>query len=798
MGIKYYAAIDGDIPQHIVVSIVGAVEEEDGLLYTRPFDSPHHLSTLIGTLESRMEREGLDFGGACILPYGAKVPETRGKLKVFGPLSKTIERGIPEPYQILEMRTPYNRFYAVEEEQPQTIIIAANRFYPRGLTAQDIRSYYRDNANKIIAQYNSRNLDGTILLRASEGAILKCRATQEIMEMRIDATNFNTLNHGRTVEFRFAAGPQTNLLWLDIDPQPLFPWVETKRVAEDLLCAMGSLDEAQVVGTELRFSGKAGFYVLAHIAHPLDIDEARMVVRRVAEQYIKSKNDKRITTNATDEAESIRIDCTTMRKQDGLRMAYSLAYPTGLMCMPLTPKQLTTFERNMAAITPISVQGAEQENQTTGLQDEIIKKLGLSSERVQQLRLALDNIPPVELAQVAKKSGDIDAVIELDGVFSDAIAVIREVGNRLDQVNNQLGLFAKIYHGRSDFVTPVVTKVRELQKFKKFQELVISIASKIKGKVVSQGEIKQEFVQHLAKGKVHQALALIEDAPKEGYRMTLARTSNLQAFAMSMATKLDAIIELLDEAQYKVPKHTFFRKGQAEAVMEYPMVNEVETEEGGVEELVSQIVMGLSQVNTDLETAILIAQYIVDDLNLSSSSIEAKAAEEAIIHNPTDLMLEYSISPEEMDSLNIWLGRRERSRRMTPQDIDNVLGLRERLSTPVFKQVVTEVLRVPILDPATLDKWLGGLEMLKEMPKYQVQSSEGQEVPPPSMHKMMEGIANMFDMYQESTPEQFQHYIKVVFGMDIPLEDLDDFMQKFSWGHPATASTRSKGVDIDA
>jgi len=200
-----------------------------------------------------------------------------------------------------------------------------------------------------------------IMLKVDDRTIMKRHASQEIMAMRVDANTFGNLNRGRTIEFHFAVEANTNLLWLDIDPKDLFPWEETKAITADLLKAMESIDEVDITKTELRFSGKSGFHILSHIAHPLNIDEARMVVKRVAEQYVSGRADPRITTGTTQEAEGLRIDYSTMREQGGLRVAHSLAYPTGLMCMPINPSSLSGFEKEMAKIAPITAQGTTQE-----------------------------------------------------------------------------------------------------------------------------------------------------------------------------------------------------------------------------------------------------------------------------------------------------------------------------------------------------------------------------------------------------------------------------------------------------
>jgi DNA primase len=167
--------------------------------------------------------------------------------------------------------------------------------------------------------------------------------------MKMDDTNaFNTMNTGRTVEYHFAIGPNTKLTWIDLDPKEQFPWEDLKQLALDLTLELRKNPECK--GVEVRFSGGDGFHIYCHLTSEVATATAREEMKAFLEGFINRRKDDRLTTDATKEPTKARLDYSTIRDKGGLRMAHSLAYPTGLACTPLKETDILKFDKEMAKV----------------------------------------------------------------------------------------------------------------------------------------------------------------------------------------------------------------------------------------------------------------------------------------------------------------------------------------------------------------------------------------------------------------------------------------------------------------
>ena len=344
---KVYAAMQDEVPREIITEVMGSVELDGNTYYTRAFDSLEHLKTLCGTVQSRMEMAGLNYDGAWILPHGTKVPTKKKRFEVRGPL-KVRDDYAPqgEPYPVLEMRPVYNKFYA-SEMKGDTAVIPPNSYYPKGLNGQDIRNHYASHAKEIMSQYAEFDINGTVSVKVNDKLVVKCSGSGETME---------SLNSGNTMEFFSNVGDNTRIAWLELEAGNDYPWSETRKVASQLLKLMGSMDEADVMSTELRFSGNNGFYIMSYLHSEIPTEDARKSVMRMAERYAKASRDPRITTD-TGTSNSLCIKC------GDIRMVGSLAYPTGLMCMQINPNEINDFQKWQAKIPGVGVEAAKYTRQ---------------------------------------------------------------------------------------------------------------------------------------------------------------------------------------------------------------------------------------------------------------------------------------------------------------------------------------------------------------------------------------------------------------------------------------------------
>jgi len=387
---KYQIAAHFEAPPQYMAVVTGPVDRFGDIYVTqRAYNSIEHAKTIIGTIQSRAERNGLIFHGGLIIPYGMVPPKDKTAYQVATPLKGEV-KAIPE-WENWELRSPYQKFYAAQElEHPETVIVPPNEFYPNGLREMDIVAYNDAMKVHIIGFYKKYDLDGFVLMKVDDKLVVKRHASIEIKGMKLDNMEaFDALNRGRTIEFHFAVGKTTKLIWLDLDPNPKFPWEDTKRITNDLAQAMENSKhtEGLVKDVQIRFSGKTGFHIIGELHSSIPTDEARNRVKALAEDYITDVKDDRLSTSVTKVPESMRIDYSTLHEAGGLRVPYSIAYPTGLVCSSVPIKSLGSFELDMSTIYTAMEKMGEigkkaAEEFTPGSLDQIIRVWLKTKERV--------------------------------------------------------------------------------------------------------------------------------------------------------------------------------------------------------------------------------------------------------------------------------------------------------------------------------------------------------------------------------------------------------------------------------
>lgn len=358
-----------DVVYPIVVAVHGPVhlveDSETPAWIAGPIDSLDRAKALVGTVQGRHERGGHEFGGGVIQPYGVEPP--RGRLQIEGPLKCRLDYGntdgSPRIYDELPVgadQARHDRRGMIEDppvlEHPDTVIIQANEHYPEGIIEASIGAYYYEVSPLILKQYRDWDLDGLVLTKVDDKVIVRRHASLDMMAMEMTEDAYRALNRGRTVEFHFAIKPQTRLVWLDFDPKAEFPWEDTKRIVRAAARAIRTDLDEDVVEVEVRFSGKDGFHVVAVLGHPALTDTMRQALKEFAERFVKEQGDPRLVTGVTKDPKTMRVDYSTFHVKGGLRCAWSLAHPTGLVCLPVAEGDVEKFERNGATIWAVRKQ----------------------------------------------------------------------------------------------------------------------------------------------------------------------------------------------------------------------------------------------------------------------------------------------------------------------------------------------------------------------------------------------------------------------------------------------------------
>lgn len=367
---KFQASLMLEAPIHEYVRIFGPVENRGDVIVTQACASADHLKMLCGTLQSRMDRAGRTFTGAVIQEHGTEPPDDTEAYKVVGPLKVRMDYRRRPPYAPMmnELDPPNQGYYepktaAVTLEHPDTVIIPPNEWYPEGLTEQQVANYYDRVKPLLVKQYQDLNAEGLVVMK-TDGTPIVRRNSFNVQAMDLkNPEAIDKLNRGRTVEFHFALGKTTKVVWVDLDPNPEFPFEDVKFIALDLQDAMQEIlgsggGPMKGVKTEIRFSGRSGFHILHYLAQEMDADDARVSMKNFVGGYIQRvkmyRGDDRLTEKVTKDPKQMRLDYSTLHDRGGLRSSYSLAFPTGLICLPIPTNQVMMFKKEDATINATS------------------------------------------------------------------------------------------------------------------------------------------------------------------------------------------------------------------------------------------------------------------------------------------------------------------------------------------------------------------------------------------------------------------------------------------------------------
>lgn len=228
---------------------------------------------------------------------------------------------------------------AFKPKHPSTIVIKPNEFYSKGLTEQNVWRYYDSVKDQLVDWYTSHGL-GAMLFVYIDGTVV--RRVGEILS----ASDFDKYNNGRTIEFHYNLGKNTNFLFIDLDPKEQFPFEEVKVVASELLSELKSMDNVKEV--QANFSGHVGMHLYCFLKKAIDVDEGKEILRELLEEYLKEKDDSRLKIGIQKDPKGMRLDISTLHVKGGLRCPYSLNGKTGLVCMSVS--DVLKFKKEDAVI----------------------------------------------------------------------------------------------------------------------------------------------------------------------------------------------------------------------------------------------------------------------------------------------------------------------------------------------------------------------------------------------------------------------------------------------------------------
>lgn len=223
-------------------------------------------------------------------------------------------------------------------ENPKTIIIK-NRYYPSGLTEENIWNYYQKNKSLILKETGIRHLMFAIMVDINK-PILRKNWTKGIPISLSNSTYDNRIT-GRTIAIYSLMKGYEDQAIIDIDSDDL-------NKAKN--CTIDTYDELNkfnlVDSLNIRFTGKTSFHIICKLHRKYPINRIRNSFR----DYLKSTNlEDKYTIEYKRQKNIPNIDLSPNKINGAYITLHSLSI-IGLKCMNIPYTSLMRFHPNNAMI----------------------------------------------------------------------------------------------------------------------------------------------------------------------------------------------------------------------------------------------------------------------------------------------------------------------------------------------------------------------------------------------------------------------------------------------------------------
>lgn len=223
-------------------------------------------------------------------------------------------------------------------EHPETIILK-NKFYPKGLTEQDVYNYYQKVKSKIIQETRLREI---MFLIATDVNTLVVKRKHKGEFLKLTNDNYDEIITGRTLSIHSTMGMYEDFGIIDID---INDWKEAKRTTLDVYEFV--MDKVPIVKTtKIRYTGKNSFHIVCNFNRKLKIDTIRdLLTRFLTTDYIL----KKYTVGSRRVKGLVNLDISPNKYRGGYITEGSLSI-WGLRCMEVPYNKIISFEPQQARI----------------------------------------------------------------------------------------------------------------------------------------------------------------------------------------------------------------------------------------------------------------------------------------------------------------------------------------------------------------------------------------------------------------------------------------------------------------
>ena len=219
-------------------------------------------------------------------------------------------------------------------EHPNTVIVQ-NKFYPSGLTQQEVYDYYMNNKKKLLPEIIGReviffinpDINKSIVRRNSPGG----------KPIKLDGKNYESIIHGRVISIHSTMNSREDFGIIDID---YHNFAASRIAALDVYDYVKKISSASV-----RYTGKDSFHVVCNFKQKMNIDEIRSYLLGILTSEFKG----RYEINGPRNPKRPNLDLSSNKQRGGFITLGSLSVQ-GLKCMEIDPSSILTFKKEDAKI----------------------------------------------------------------------------------------------------------------------------------------------------------------------------------------------------------------------------------------------------------------------------------------------------------------------------------------------------------------------------------------------------------------------------------------------------------------
>jgi hypothetical protein len=230
------------------------------------------------------------------------------------------------------------QIYEYKPTNPDTIIIR-NTYYPRGLTEDDLYSYYMKNKNVILRQTEDRKVMFFLGLETGDPIVKRKTSTGDFI--KLNNSNYKDLITGRTLSIHSTMKQRENFGIVDVDCND---FSKAKKATGEVFDALKIFPE--IKNLQIRYTGKDSFHIICHFKYVADIDTLRSMLKLKLNTLFKDKYEVAYHKKIPGK---VNLDLSSNKYHGGFITLGSLSV-FGLKCMEIPRNRLSSFRKEDAKI----------------------------------------------------------------------------------------------------------------------------------------------------------------------------------------------------------------------------------------------------------------------------------------------------------------------------------------------------------------------------------------------------------------------------------------------------------------